>query len=594
MNGKRAACAAAVAVSSLLLLAGCRDRSESQVARSSPARADGARHVEEGAPLRFREQELPFTYDRGVTGAAWPVETTGGGVGLLDYDGDGRLDVYVVQGGRFPPPAPPGTAVQAVDRHGRDGRLTGGDRLFRNRGDGTFDDVTDRAGIAGFARGYGHGVTVGDFDNDGHPDLFLTRWRSYALFRNNGDGTFEDATGRFGLDGDRDWPTSAACADLDNDGDLDLYVCHYAAWDPDHPRLCKSPAAKGYISCDPHILESRPDHVFRNDGGRFVDVTAGAGIADPEGRGLGVVAADLDDDGKVDLYVANDGTANYLFHNRGGFRFDEVGHPAGVAASAEGGYQAGMGVTCGDLDGDGRLDLAVTNFFGESTSFFRNLGGGFFADHAAAIGLAAPSRYLLGFGTAFFDANNDGWLDLITANGHVMDSRPQVPYAMPLQLLQGCPEGLLVDVSARSGPPFLLPHLGRGLAVGDLDNDGRVDGLVVVQNEPLLYLHNRTEGGHFLTIRLEGTRSNRDAVGARVTLCAGGRRQVAQRVGGGSYQSASDPWLHFGLGGARRVEWLEVRWPSGRVDRHENLAADTGYLLREGDPRLLRLRGWNG
>jgi hypothetical protein len=332
--------------------------------------------------------------------------------------------------------------------------------------------------------------------------------------------------------------------------------------------------------------------VFRNVGGRFVDVTADAGIVDPDGRGLGIVAADLDDDGKVELFVANDGTANYLFHNRGGFRFEEIGHQAGVAANGEGGYQAGMGIACGDLDGDGRLDLAVTNFFGESTSFFRNLGSGLFADRTAAIGLAAPSRYLLGFGAAFLDVNNDGWLDLITANGHVMDSRPQAPYAMPLQLLLGGAGGWLAEVSAQSGPPFRVLHLGRALATGDLDNDGRVDVLVVAQNEPVVYLHNGTAGGHFVTIHLEGTTSNRDAVGVRVTLSAGGRRRVAQRVGGGSYQSASDPRLHFGLGEARRVEWLEVRWPSGRVDRHEDLAADAAYLLREGDPRRLPLTGW--
>ena len=241
-----------------------------------------------------------------------------------------------------------------------------------------------------------------------------------------------------------------------------------------------------------------------------------------EGRGLGVVAADLDDDGRIDLFVANDGSANYLYHNLGGFRFEETAQAAGVAANAEGGYQAGMGVACGDLDGDGRLDLAVTNFYGESTTLFHNLGGGQFADHTAAVGLAAPSRYRLGFGIAFLDVNNDGRLDLMTANGHVNDYRPEVPYAMPVQLLVGGPGGWLTDVTARAGPPFLVPHLGRGLAIGDLDNDGRVDALVVADNEPLVYLHNRTTGGHFLTIALEGTKSNRDGVGARVT--ARGRR----------------------------------------------------------------------
>jgi tetratricopeptide (TPR) repeat protein len=547
-----------------------------------------------GATPEFRDDGTParlaFVFDNGESPIHQLPEMASGGVGLLDYDGDGRLDVYVVQGGHFPPC---GTAFQAVDGHGQDARATLGDRLFRNRGDGTFEDVTRSAGIAGLARGYGHGVAVGDVDNDGHPDLFLTRWRSYALYRNRGDGTFEDVTAAWGLGGDRDWPTSSAFADLDNDGDLDLYVCHYAAWDPDHPRLCRSPGSKGYITCDPHIVASLPDHVFRNDGGRFVDVTADAGLVDPDGRGLGVVAADLDDDGQVDLYVANDGTANYLFLNRGGFRFEEVGHQAGVAANAQGGYQAGMGIACGDLDGDGRLDLAVTNFFGESTSFFQSLGGGLFADRTASIGLAAPSRYLLGFGAAFLDANNDGSLDLITANGHVMDSRPQAPYAMPLQLLLGGPGGRLVDISSRSGPPFLVPHLGRGLAAGDLDNDGRVDVLVVAQNEPLVYLHNRTEGGHAMTLRLEGTRSNRDAVGARVTVEADGRRWAAQRAGGGSYQSASDPRLHFGLGAARRVDRVEVRWPSGRVDLYAGLEPDAAYLLREGDAKTRPLENWD-
>jgi hypothetical protein len=250
-----------------------------------------------------------------------------------------------------------------------------------------------------------------------------------------------------------------------------------------------------------------------------------------------------------------------------------------------------MGVACGDIDGDGRPDLAVTNFFGEATSFFHNLGGGQFADGTTAVGLGAASRYLLGFGIAMTDVNNDGCLDMITANGHVMDSRPQVPYAMPVQILLGGPGGRLVDVSARSGPPFSIPHLGRGLATGDFDNDGRLDALVVAQNERLVYLHNRTEGGHFLTIRLEGTASNRDSIGARVTVEAGGRRWVAQRIGGGSFQSSSDPRLHFGLGQARRVDRVEVRWPSGRVGRYTSLEADAAYLLGEGDVTTRRLEG---
>jgi len=525
---------------------------------------------------------LRFTFDNGRSPLRQLPETTAGGIGLLDYDGDGWLDVYAVQGGRFPPdPARPGP----------------GDRLFRNRGDGTFADVTDRAGLASLPGGFGHGVAVGDFDNDGRPDLFLTRWRSYALLRNRGDGTFEDATRLAGLGGDRDWPTSAAFADLDNDGDLDLYVCHYLRWDADSPTPCKRTGTtaesidpdRRFDYCMPHPFPALPDHLFRNDGGRFVDVTEAAGIVDRDGRGLGVVAADVDEDGLVDLFVANDTTANYLYRNLGGLKFEEVGLPAGVACNAEGAFQAGMGTACGDLDGDGKPDLAVTNFYGESTTFFRNLGGGMFADQTAAFGLAAPSRFLLGFGIAFLDADADGRLDLATANGHVVDDRPNFPYAMPAQLLLGGAGGRLTDASATAGPAWRVPRVARGLAVGDLDNDGRVDLLLTAQDGPLAYFHNRTEGGHSATFRLEGTASNRDGVGAVVTLTAGGRRQVIPRLGGGSFQSAADPRVRFGLGDQPRVESVEVRWPSGRVDRHRDLPGDAGYLLREGEatPRPL-------
>jgi predicted Zn-dependent protease len=425
-----------------------------------------------------------FIQDNGASPIHQLPEMASGGVGLLDYDGDGFLDVYCVQGGPFPPGPTPARS---------------GDRLFRNRGDGRFLDVTAAALIDRMPGGYGHGVAVGDYDNDGRPDLFVTRWRSYALYHNRGDGTFEDVTARDGLEGDRDWPTSAAFADLDDDGDLDLYVCHYGAWDAANPRICKDPSGSIILTCDPRGIASLPDHVFRNEGGRFVDVTDQAGIVDRDGRGLGVVAADLDEDGRIDLFVANDSTANFLFRNKGGFRFEEVGHEAGVAANAGGGYQAGMGVACGDVDGDARLDLAVTNFYGESTTLFHNLGQGLFTDHTAAAGLAAPSRHRLGFGAVFLDADNDGWLDLLTANGHLSDQRPLFPYAMPPQLFRGGPEGTLADVTAGAGPPFQRPYVGRGLAVGDLDNDGRLDAVMVSQKtDPTITrtLHTRSRTGY--------------------------------------------------------------------------------------------------
>ncbi len=559
------------------------DRPDHPSGRTGPGLASRARWSPRSVP-RFEDRGpasglASFILDNGRSPMHQLPEAFCGGVGLIDFDGDGFLDVYCVQGGSFPP--------------GRGAQMPG-DRLFRNRGDGTFQDVTAAAGIAAMPRGYGHGVSVGDFDNDGHPDLFVTRFRSYALYHNRGDGTFEDVTDKAGLGGDRDWPTSSAFADLDNDGDLDLYVCHYARWDTDNPRICTDPSGTFKITCDPRVVESLPDHVFRNDSGRFVDMTEQAGIVDKDGRGLGVVAADLDGDGLVDLFVANDSTANYLYHNLGGFRFEEAGHVAGVAANAAGGYQAGMGVACGDLDGDGLPDLVVTNFYGESTSFFHNLGEGLFADHTAAIGLAAPSRFVLGFGAAFLDANNDGYLDLMTANGHISDLRPLFPCPMTAQLYLGRGYGALTDVTSRAGPVFEQLYVGRGLAVGDLDNDGRLDAVMAAQNDPIVVFHNVTtpDDSHFITLRLEGTKSNRDGVGAMVAITAGGRRQVRWRLGGGSYQSAGEAQLHAGLGSIDRVESVEVRWPSGKLDTYRNLAADRGYRLREGDASPLRLEGF--
>ena len=507
-----------------------------------------------------------------------PPITASGGVGLIDFDGDGLLDVYAVQGGTFPPSADSSKV---------------GDRLFRNVGNGRFVDVTDRAGLGGY-RGYGHGVVVGDFDNDGFPDLFVTRWRSYALYRNRGDGTFADVTISSGLGGDRDWPTSAAFADLDGDGDLDLFVCHYLKWDENDRRPCVDQDDPSHYNCSPKDFPALPDHLFRNDAGRFVDVSKQAGITDIEGRGFGVVVADLDSDGKIDLFVANDMSANALYRNKGGLRFEEVALESGVAANGSGGFQAGMGVACGDLDGDGLPDLAVTNFFNESTTFFQNLGHGHFGDQTSAIGLAAPSRFLLGFGICFFDANNDGRLDLLSANGHVVDGRPQFPWMMPLQLMLGTRSGRLIDASSTAGEAFDVLRLGRGLAVGDLDNDGRTDALVVSQNGPLAYLHNETESTHrSLTLLLEGRQSNRDAVGAVVTVRAGGRSIVRHRVGGGSYQSSSDPRIQVGLENASSVDSVEILWPSGLRQRLTGLNPGAGYRVIEGETKVLPLPTWS-
>jgi tetratricopeptide (TPR) repeat protein len=529
---------------------------------------------------------LVFRFDHGPSKEHQLPETMSGGVAFLDVDGDGWLDVYCLQGG----PLPPQTKIQNLTS-----KIETGDRLFRNLGDGYFQDVTEASGLDALPGGYGHGVAVGDYDNDGLPDLFVTRWRSYALYRNLGGSRFQDVTRQAGLGGDRDWPTSAAWADFDNDGDLDLYVCHYLKWDVEHPTLCEYPenSKPGYRYCDPLPFPALPDHIFRNDGGWFVDVTAAAGIDDRDGRGLGVVAADLDDDGRVDLFVANDLSANYYFRNLGGFRFSEQALEAGLAASAEGAYLAGMGIACGDLDDDGRLDLAVSNFLNQATTLYHNHGGGLFSDRSAVTGLAAATRQFLGFGLAALDANNDGRLDLVQANGHVIDFGPSIAYKMRAQLLLGNASGHFRDVSEQAGPPWKNLRLGRGLAVGDIDNDGRTDVLIVGQGALLALFHNQPApaAGHFLTLALEGVASNRDGVGAKVMVSAGGGRQVATRFGGGSYLSASDPRLHFGLGAARRADRVEVRWPSGRRETYEGLAAGAGYRLREVDPMARPLGG---
>jgi hypothetical protein len=516
-----------------------------------------------------RRSGLSFYFANGGTTARKQLPTTmSGGVALLDYDCDGWLDVFVVQGGTFPPQRGQASA----------------DRLWRNRHDGTFEDATKPAGIAAMPGGYGHGVAVGDVDGDGRPDLFLTRWRGYALWRNRGDGTFEDATEAWGLGGDRDWPTSAAFADFDGDGDLDLYVCHYAAWDEVAPPLCRDPRNRERaVHCPPELLDARQDRIYRNDGGRFTDMTESAGIVTPSGRSLGVVTTDLDGDGRIDVFVACDMAANLTFRNLGDFRFEECAGLSGLASNADGGYLAGMGVACGDVDGGGRADRAVRYCYGESTRFYRNLGYGQFADHTHAIGLASASRYLLGFGAAFLDADNDGQLDLLTANGHVEDLRPDAPWTMPAQLLLGVGGGQLADATAQAGPGLTTPRLGRGLAAGDLDNDGDVDALILDEAGPLADLRNRGRGSnHWVIVQLAGTRSNRDGVGAEVIIEAGGRASHGWRFGGGSYQSAGDPRLHFGLGRSVRIDRLEVRWPSGQVDEFRDLTADTGYWLREG------------
>jgi thioredoxin-like negative regulator of GroEL len=507
-----------------------------------------------------------FAYNPAAKGDMYLGDTMGGGVGLIDYDGDGRLDLYFVNGCPLPidPKAPPGPNV-----------------LYRNRGDGTFEDATARAGVPG--RGYGMGCAVGDYDNDGHDDLFVTGLGSTVLYRNRGDGTFEDATARAGVGSDR-WTTAAGWGDLDGDGDLDLVVVAYVAADPLAPPDCRDGTGRR-LHCAPTSFPAQADLLFRNNGdGTFTDVSRDAGFDSvEEGRGLGLAIADLDGDGRLDVFVANDLSPDFLFLNRGGLRFEEAGMAAGVALNGAGRATASMGVVVEDLDADGRDDLFITNFLNEPNSLFHNLGEGHFADATLAAQLQAGSLAATGFGVVAPDLDNDGLPDLVIANGHV-DDQPWLnsPMEQPPQAYRNLGGGRFAPADP-AGVPYLSRRVvGRGLAAGDLDDDGRIDLVVVHRGAPAAVLRNRTDAGHWLGLRLRGGRSGATPIGARATVRVAGRTVGRTLTSGTSYLSASDGRLWFGLGAATRVDELEVRWPSGRVQTFRDLPADRVLTLREG------------
>jgi tetratricopeptide (TPR) repeat protein len=506
-----------------------------------------------------------FHYDCGATRNLFLGDIMGGGVALFDFDDDGWLDIYFVNGCPLPfePQRPPQP-----------------NKLYRNRGDGTFEDVTERAMVAG--RGYGMGCSAGDFDNNGHDDLFVTGLSQTVLYRNRGDGTFEDVTHRAGVFSSR-WTTATGFGDLDGDGDLDLVAVTYVEADPKNVPDCRDEFGKP-IHCEPTRFPAQLDHLFRNNGdGTFTDVSREAGIEVPEGRGLGLAIADLDGDGRLDLFVANDNTPNFLFRNLGGLRFEEVGVAAGAAYDGAGQVTASMGVVADDLNGDGRIDLFHTNLINQTNTLRWGLGGMLFVDGTLAANLSAPSRSKTGWGTVAFDADNDGHLDLFVANGHT-DDQPwfNTPMALTAQLFMGREQGRFEVIGSEVSPYFSRPVVGRGVAAGDLDNDGRVDLVVVHRDVPAVLLRNGTRSGHCLGLRLRGTRSGQSPIGACVTCRAGGRTWVRWLTSGTSYLSSNDPRLWFGLGSAEVVESLEVRWPSGIVQRWSNVAADAVLDVREG------------
>jgi len=508
--------------------------------------------------------------------ARYIVESMSGGVLLLDYDRDGWLDIYFTNA-----PTVNGTLKGETARSA----------LYHNNHDGTFTDVTDKAGVGKPC--FAMGGAVGDYNNDAWPDLYITCLGGNVLYRNNGDGTFTDVTKQSGV-ADGRWSTGASFGDYDGDGYVDLMVTNYVEFDLKHPPVFGSGLTCKYmgidVQCGPRGLKGQGDSLFHNNGdGTFTDVSKQAGVDDAYGfYGLTTVWVDFNNTGRPDLYVANDSTAAYLYRNEGNGKFTEIGPESGTALGEDGHEQAAMGVAVGDYLHTGRPSLAVTDFAMDNTPLYRNDGKWEFEDVSYSSGIGLASVPWVKWGVAFVDLDNDGWLDLVTATGHVYPQVDQLPsaarYREPkiVQYNQG--DGTFCDASELSGPAVQEPRVSRGLAVGDLFNDGNMDLVVEdLQGSPMVLRNPGIPGNHWVSFELAGTRSNRLALGARLKLTAGGVTQTSQIISGGSYLSQSDLRVHFGLGKATKIESLEIRWPSGKVDTLGNLDADMFYSVLEGE-----------
>jgi hypothetical protein len=512
---------------------------------------------------------VTFTHVNGASPDKFLVETMGSGAALLDYDDDGWIDLFVVDGGSI------ATAAKSMARH----------RLFHNQGQGVFTDVTAASGIV--HREYGMGACAGDVDGDGRTDLYITNYGPNTLYRNLGKGVFTDITrtARVALDG---WSTSCAFLDVDRDGDLDLFIANYLDAPPGKNPFCGDPQRRIRVYCHPLNYTGVASVLYRNDGkGVFADVSAEAGIARFVGNGLGVAVGDYDDDGAPDVFVANDAVPNFLFHNDGKGRFSEVALAAGVAVGRDGKPRAGMGTEFADYNGDGRLDLVVTNHEFETHSVFRHDGKGSFSDASVEAGIASPTLPYVGFGVALFDADHDGMLDLSIVNGHVIDNtalfRPGSTHAQRRLLFQNTNGRRFTEVSRQAGSGFAAQTVGRSLITGDIDNDGDVDLVVTNNGGPLEVLRNNSpRDRHALAVRLAGVRSNRSGIGSRVTITARGRTQVREVKSGSSYLGQNDLRVHFGLGDVTSVERIDVRWPAGSVETIRDVAADHIVTVTEG------------
>ncbi len=504
----------------------------------------------------------------------WLPESMCSGCAFLDYDNDGWMDIFLVNTGPtdfFHPANPPRNA------------------LYHNNRDGTFTDVSARAGLDSVK--WGEGAAVGDFDGDGYPDIYLTCYGGNILYRNNGDGTFTDVTKRAGLEGSG-WSTSAVWFDYDNDGRLDLFVCNFVEYSATSSATCGNNQLHKHYYCIPRNFEGRVDALYHNNGdGTFTEVGHLTPIGKVRGKSHGVVATDINNDGLMDLWVSNDTVANFLFMNRGGGRFEEMAIAAGVAFGDNGEPRSGMGVDSADYDNDGRMDLFVTNIDRERFSLYHNEGDETFTDQADRSGIGRATQYLSGWGVKFFDYDNDGNLDLFLASGHpddmVEEYSAAVTWAEPL-LLFHYNGALWTNVSAGAGPAFQMKWAARGMAIGDFDNDGGVDVLINNNGAAPLLLHNEAgRRNNWLGLKLTGTRANIDAVGARVTWSFNGTTRSRLKTSGGSYLSSHDPRMVLGVGQAKKIDWVEIRWPkpSDRVERFTSLPLNTYITIVEG-------KGW--
>jgi hypothetical protein len=514
------------------------------------------------------ESKITFKHENGASPEKLVVETFGSGVAWLDYDNDGLLDLYFVNGANLSA-----------------GKRSPGNVLLRNTGKGTFVDVTLAAGVQGNG-GFGTGVAVGDYDNDGFLDLYVTGFGSNILYHNNGNGTFTDVTAKAGVKGGG-WSSSAGFFDFDRDGKLDLYVVRYLDYNPSENPYCGFHKDGYRMYCDPRNFDGLPDILYHNNGdGTFTDVSKKAGIANPAGKGLGVAFGDFDNDGWPDIYIANDTVRNFLYRNNGDGTFIDLAYSAGVGYDPNGNPRAGMGTEFADYDGDGWLDIFVTNFSEELNALFRNRRDKTFEEITEQVGLG--SGFLtLGFGTKLFDYDNDGYIDIYVTNGHVVDNVPLYNSRLAYQqkdLLYHNEKGLFRDVSAESGPAFQIKHVGRGAAIADFDNDGDLD--IVVSNcgqTPNLYRNDGGNRNHWIAFKARGRESNSFGVGARVKVEAGGRAQIKEIYSAGSYLSSSDLRLYFGLGNERRASRVDIFWPSGKKQTLKDVPANQTVLLDESD-----------